>query len=164
MLPTLALAVVLALMLAELIWSRRNERRLRARGAVAVEDPVYGTMQWAYPGVFVAMGLEALLVGPPPALVSAAGAVVFVLGKLLKYWAIASLRERWTYRVFVLPNTPLVTTGPYRYMRHPNYVGVIGELAGVALFLGARVTGPLGVVFFSWLLVRRVSAEEKALN
>jgi methyltransferase len=164
MTAVLALAAVLALMLAELIWSRRNERRLRARGAVAVEDPVYATMQWAYPGAFVAMGLEAWLSGPPPAAVSAAGALTFLLGKLLKYWAIVSLGERWTYKVFVLPDAPLVTTGPYRHMRHPNYIGVVGELAGVALFLGARMTGPLGVAFFSWLLTRRIRAEEKALN
>jgi methyltransferase len=142
--PVLALTIVLVLMLAELIWSRRNERRLRALGALAVDDPVYATMQWAYPGVFVVMGFEALLVGQPPVAVSVAGATLFVLAKLLKYWAIASLGVRWTYTVFVLPGTPLVTTGPYRYMRHPNYVGVVGELAGVALFLGARLTGPVG--------------------
>ena len=68
------------------------------------------------------------------------------------------------YKVLVLPGVPLVTGGPYQFVRHPNYVGVIGELIGMALITGARVTGPFGVVFFSWLLVRRIRAEERALR
>jgi len=66
--------------------------------------------------------------------------------------------------VLVLPGVPLVTGGPYRFVRHPNYVGVVGELLGMALVTGARVTGPLGIVFFSWLLFRRIRAEDRALR
>ena len=92
------------------------------------------------------------------------GVGVFTAAKLLKFWAIATLGERWTYKVLVLPGIPLVASGPYRLMRHPNYVGVVGELIGMALITGARVTGPAGLVFFSWLLVRRIRAEEQALR
>ena len=157
------LIAVLLMMLGELGWSVRNERRLLQRGAVAVDDPVYGTMRWAYPLAFIAMGAEGAITGPAPPAIAVAGAIVFVAAKALKYWAIASLGERWTYRVFVLPGAPLVTGGPYRFMRHPNYVGVIGELLGMALLVRAPVTGPLGLVFFSWLLARRIKAEEKAI-
>ena len=72
--------------------------------------------------------------------------------------------DRWTYKVLVLPGVPLVTGGPYRFVKHPNYVGVIGELIGMALMTGARVSGPLGLFFFSWLLIRRIQAEERALR
>lgn len=161
--PLAALTTVLAIMLGELLWSRRNERRLLARGAVAVDDPVYGSMRWAYPGAFVAMALEGALGGPPPAAATVSGLAVFAAAKLLKFWAIAVLGDRWTYRVFVLPGAPLVTGGPYRFLRHPNYVGVIGELLGMALIVGAPVTGPIGIVCFSWLLARRIRAEEKAI-
>lgn len=159
-----SLVVVLAIMLAELRLSQRNERALLRQGAVAVPDPVYATMRWAYPGAFVAMAVEGLLAGPPARPIILAGAMLFAAAKLLKFWAIASLGQRWTYRVFVLPNAPLVTSGPYRLIRHPNYVGVIGELAGMALLVGARVTGPVGLAFFSLLLWLRIKAEEKALN
>ena len=164
MIPALALAVVLLLMLGELWLSMRHERALRARGACESSDPVYATMRWAYPAVFVVMAVEGALSPAVPAAVLGTGIVVFIAGKAIKTWAIASLGERWTYKVLVLPGVPLVTDGPYRFVRHPNYVGVIGELIGMALITGARVTGPLGVVFFSWLLVRRILAEDRALR
>jgi methyltransferase len=92
------------------------------------------------------------------------GIAIFIAGKVIKIWAMATLGDRWTYKVFVVPDVPLVTSGPYRFVRHPNYVGVVGELLGMALITGARVTGPLGLVFFSWLLVRRIRAEDRALR
>ncbi len=164
MIPATALAVVLLLMLGELWLSMRHERALRSRGALESSDPVYATMRWAYPAVFVVMAVEGALSPAVPAAVLGTGIVVFIVGKAIKTWAIASLGERWTYKVLVLPGVPLVTGGPYRFVRHPNYVGVIGELIGMALITGARVTGPLGVMFFSWLLVRRILAEDRALR
>jgi methyltransferase len=93
-----------------------------------------------------------------------AGVVLMVFGKALKFWAINSLGRRWTYKVLVMPAVPPVTTGPYRWMRHPNYVAVVGELVAMALMTHARVMGPLGTVFFGWLLWRRVTAEERAME
>ena len=164
MIALAALAVVLVLMLVELGISTRNERLLISRGAIAPHDPVYKTMRWAYPAVFAAMAFEGVLSAPAPPGLVVAGAVVFTASKLFKLWAIATLGERWTYRVLVLPGVPLVTSGPYRFIRHPNYVGVVGELVGMALMAEARFAGPAGVLFFSWLLSRRVQAEDQALR
>jgi methyltransferase len=165
---TVTVAVVLVMMLVELWVSVGNERRLRARGAVGPPDSAYGAMRLAYPATFVAMGIEGALSAPPseplPGVLVVAGAAVFVLGKLLKVWAIVALGPFWTYKVLVVPGETLVTRGPYAWMRHPNYVGVVGELIGVALITGARVTGPLSVVVFGWLLWRRIQAEEQALG
>ena len=121
-------------------------------------------MRWAYPGVFAAMAVEGAVAGPEPGVTTAAGAAVLVAAKAFKFWAIASLGTRWTYRVLVLPNAALVDRGPYRFMRHPNYVAVLGELAGMALLTGARVTGVAGTLFFASLLYRRIRAEERALQ
>lgn len=162
--PLAALAVVLLLILAELRVSRGNQQHLRSLGAVEPYDPVYGTMRWAYPGVFLAMAVEGALAGGAPRWMVLAGAAVFTLAKLLKYWAIGSLGRRWTYRVFVLPDEPLVTAGPYGWIRHPNYVAVLGEIVAMALATGARVTGPAGLVFFGALMVLRIRAEERALG
>ena len=161
MIPLIALGVVVAFMLLELAISRRNERILLAQGAVRPPDPVYRLMQIGYPGVFVAMALEGLV--RPSALVGL-GIVVFAGAKLFKFWAIATLGQRWTYTVLVLPGAPLVSSGPYRLMRHPNYAGVIGELVGMALVTGALITGPIGLMFFGVLLLIRVRAEERALH
>jgi methyltransferase len=93
-----------------------------------------------------------------------AGAVVFLAAKSLKWWAILSLGPFWTFRVIVVPGVPLVVRGPYRWLRHPNYVGVMGELAGVALMTGALLSGVAGIATFGWLVARRVSVEERALR
>ena len=162
--PLIALALVIVMMLGELWLSRRNERLLLARGAIPAPDPVYPLMRPAYPAVFTAMAAEGSIVGNAPGVVTAIGIAVFLAGKLFKIWAIAALGHYWTYKVLVIPGAPLVTRGPYRLMRHPNYAGVVGELVGFALITGARVTGPAGTLFFSWVMWRRMVAEERALD
>ena len=162
MVVILSLTVVVATMVGELRLSRANERALLARGAVEPPDPVFAAMRWAYPGAFVVMALEGLLAPGPPGTRAAAGAAVLIAGKALKYWAIATLGSRWTYRVLVLPGAPLVRSGPYRMLRHPNYVGVVGEMTGMALLVSAPVSGAVGTAFFALLLMRRIRAEEAA--
>jgi methyltransferase len=164
MTPVIALAVAVVLMLIELGVSNRHEHMLKGLGAVAPPDPVYGTMRWAYPGVFVAMAVEGVIAGPAPLGMVWAGAALFAAAKLFKLWTIASLGHYWTYKVYVIPGAPLVTTGPYRFMRHPNYVAVIGEILSMALVSHARIVGPIGLVFFGILLILRVRAEERALG
>jgi len=160
----IAILVVLVGMLVELRVSQANEKEYRRRGAVEAPDPVYAIMRWAYPGAFVLMAIEGGLSGVPLGWQTLAGAVLFVSAKALKVWAIRCLGPRWTYRVLVLPGAPLVTTGPYAFLHHPNYVAVVGELIGMALTMHAAVTGPLMTLFFTELLRRRIAAEERALG
>jgi len=162
--PILTLIAVAAMMLAELWLSRSNEQWMFDHGAIAAPDPVYSTMKWAYPAAFLAMAAEGAIVGGPSEGAAIAGVILLVLAKAVKFWAIASLGKRWTYRVLVMPGSPLVASGPYRVIRHPNYVGVVGELIAMALLSGARVTGVLGVIGFGWLLIQRIGAEERALG
>ena len=163
LLSALVLGAVGLMMLVELQLSRNNERRLRSAGAIEPPDDVYPVMKVAYPLSFVLMGIEGMLhasVSPRQVLW---GLVVFGLAKAIKFWAIASLGPRWSFRVLVLPGAPLVTSGPYRWMRHPNYVGVMGELLGMAVALSAVLTGALALVVFGWILVKRIKVEERAL-
>jgi methyltransferase len=162
--PIVALLAVLVMMLGELWLSMSNERILRANGAIEARHTMFAMMRLAYPGAFVAMALEGVVRGVEPGPVTFAGVALMFAAKALKFWAIASLGTRWSYKVLVMPALPLVTTGPYRWMRHPNYVGVIGELIAMALMTRARVTGPLGTLFFGWLLWRRIAAEEQAME
>lgn len=166
-----AVALVYGFMLAEQRVSQHNDRWLRAQGAVEPAGDVYRTMAWLYPLAFLAMGLEgawratrpvidAPVAGPAWA---ASGVLLFVASKALKYWAIRSLGSRWTFRVLVLPNAPLVTSGPYRYIRHPNYVAVVGEFISTAMMVGAPVTGLLMLIAFGVALRARIRVEERAL-
>ena len=165
--PTLVAFVslaVLCMMLGESLISRRHTQQLLQRGAVEPPDDVYSMMRWAYPGAFLAMAVEGALSSPPGAPIVAAGALLLGAAKALKWWAMASLGPRWTFRVLVVPDAPLVNTGPYAVVRHPNYVAVVGELLSMALLVGAAVTGPIAVLLFSLLLRQRMRIEDRALR
>jgi methyltransferase len=151
-------------MLVEAQRASANERAQRARGGIEPPGDVYTLMRVAYPGAFLAMFAEGALRAAPPFLVVLIGAAVFIAAKGLKWWAILSLGPFWTFRVIVVPGVRLVVSGPYRWLRHPNYVGVMGELAGVVLMTGALVSGVAGIVTFGGLVIRRISLEERALR
>ena len=151
-------------MLIEANRSARNERVQRARGGIEPPDDVYGAMRLAYPAAFVAMLGEAAVRPPPGAGWFVAGIAIFGAAKFIKWWAILTLDRSWTFRVIVVPGDPLVAAGPYRYVRHPNYVGVVGELIGAAMMTRALVAGPIAVGVFAFLLYKRIGAEERALK
>lgn len=144
--------------------SARHERALRAAGAIEPADDVYPWMQIVYPAAFLIMAVEAMARRADVNQVFVLGISVFVLGKAIKYWAITTLRARWTFRVLVPPSSSLITHGPYRYLRHPNYVGVIGELAGLALAARATISGAISVALFVILIALRIRVEERALG
>jgi methyltransferase len=100
---------------------------------------------------------------PPEPAAIAAGVALFSASKALKWWAIHTLGRAWTFRVIVVPGAPLITTGPYRFLRHPNYVGVVGELVAVALMTGSRIGSPIAVVGFGLLMLKRIAVEQRAL-
>ncbi len=141
----------------------RHDRALRAAGAVEPGNDVFPLMQWAYPLAFLGMGLEAWARGAQAHVVFLAGLALFGLAKAIKYWAIATLGSRWTFRVLVPPDSSRVTTGPYRFMNHPNYLGVVGEIAGMALMAQAPIAGSVSVIVFGVLIVKRIRVEEGAL-
>lgn len=161
--PVILAALVFLPMLIEAARARSNEARQRARGGVEASDDVYSWMRVAYPGAFVAMIVESALRGGAPSWIVAAGITTFLGAKALKWWAILTLGRSWTFRVIVVPGAPLVAGGPYRFVRHPNYVAVIGELVGVALLTGAWLTGPVVTVGFALLILRRIQVEDRAL-
>jgi len=92
------------------------------------------------------------------------GLVLFGVAKAFKMWAIVTLGPRWSYQVLVMPGEPLVQSGPYRFISHPNYLAVVGEMAGVAATVWAPITGTLGIIFFGWLMTKRIRVEDRALG
>jgi methyltransferase len=167
--PAIAIALLttlasLAIMAGEAVLSSFNERQLRARGAIEPPDDVIGLMRLVYPGAFVAMGIEGALSGPAPPTVLMGGLALFGFAKALKLWAISSLGAKWSYRVLVVPGDPLVTTGPYRFISHPNYVAVVGEIVSVAAIVWAPITGAIATIAFGWLMILRMRVENRALG
>jgi methyltransferase len=165
------IAVVIGFLLAETRLSAAHERRLQASRAVRPDGDVYRALAIVYPASFLVMGIEGLWrAAYAPAMTApghpswlAAGIVLFVASKALKYWAIHALGERWSFRVYVQPGQSLVTTGPYRYVAHPNYIAVMGEIASTAMMVGAIVAGPIAVVVFAIVLRARIRFENRVL-
>lgn len=151
--------------LLELALSTRNARRAFARGGVEAESPrFFALMAGVHTAFLLATPLEVLLARRPflpllawPMLALAAAAMA------LRYWAIATLGERWNTRVIVVPGDPAVTGGPYRWVRHPNYVAVMVELAALPLVHGAWLTALLFSFANALLLRARLRHEEAAL-
>ena len=161
---SVTVVAILLIMAGEAVLSAFNEGQLRAKGAVEPPGDVIDTMRWAYPLSFVAMGVEGALTGPAPREVLIYGLALLGFAKALKLWAIATLGARWTYRVLVLPDAPLIKSGPYRLLSHPNYLAVAGEIASVALIVWAPITGVLATIGFGWLMIKRIAVEDRALG
>lgn len=150
---------------AELIVSARNARWALDRGGREEGRGHFPAMVVLHTGLLLACAAEPLLAGRPflPAL-SVPCAVLVLAGQGARWWCIATLGRRWNTRVLVVPGLPLVTTGPYRLLPHPNYVvvaleGVVLPLTGSA-WLTAVVFTALNAVL---LLGFRIPAEERAL-
>lgn len=159
-----ALATIFGAMLIEARVSTSHERRLRAIGAVEPSGDVYRAMQIAYPAAFLAVIAEGAVRGVAFDRAVAVGAAVFIAAKILKYWAIGSLGSRWTFRILVPPGSSRTVRGPYRWLRHPNYVAVAGELAGTAIAMHATITGIPAVTGFVALMLKRITIEDHALG
>lgn len=162
----LALIALVALeRLVELALSTRHARRALAAGGVEAESRgAYAAMVGTHAAFLLAAPLEVALWAPP--FVPALGwpMLAFVAAAMaLRYWAIAALGERWNTRVIVLPGAPAVTGGPYRFVRHPNYVAVIVEMFALPLVHGAWRTALLFSAANALLLARRIALEEAAL-
>jgi methyltransferase len=159
------LGLLVAERLVELVLSRRNAARAFARGGVEVGRRHYRVMVVFHSLFLGACAAEVLALARPfPGAPGAVALGVALLSQGLRYWAIASLGERWNTRIIVVPGLPPVTRGPYRFLRHPNYVAVVLELAAVPLLHGAWVTAVLFSLGNAWLLRVRIRSEEAALG
>ncbi len=149
----------------ELVVSRRNELRSRALGGVEHGRGHYPVMVALHAALLAGCVAEPALRGASaPAWLGLAGLAVVLAAQLLRWWCITSLGERWCTRVLVVPGLPLVTRGPYGWLRHPNYVAVVVEGAALPLACGAWATAAAFGAANAALLVVRIRCEDRALG
>jgi methyltransferase len=137
--------------LVELLLSLHNARKARAAGAIEAGRGHYPVMVAFHSAFLVACALEVILV--PRSFPGALGWTalgVAVAAQGLRYWAVASLGVRWNTRVLVWPGLPPVTSGPYRFLRHPNYLAVVLEMLGNLLLLRVRIRSEEAALGPSW--------------
>jgi methyltransferase len=149
---------------AELVVSSRHARRLLARGAVEAGEGHYWPMVLFHVAFLLSCVAEALAFPAPPPPIAALALAGALLAQGLRWWAIATLGERWSTRVIVLPGAPPVTGGPYRFLRHPNYLAVVMELVLVPLAFGSWRSAIAFSAGNAALLAVRIRAEERALG
>ena len=153
------LAFVTAERVAELFLAKRNMARLLARGAKEIAPahyPLIVALHAAWLG-----GLWLLAWNRP---IHWAWLALFAVLQVLRVWVLATLKDRWTTRIVILPGAPLVKTGPYRFLSHPNYAVVVGEIAVLPLVFGLPWYALAFSILNGVVLAVRITAENAALE
>ena len=157
-LATIILALVTLQRLGEIVLARHNTRALVARGGIEVGAQHYPLIVAVH-----AAWLTALWIFGRDQEVDLPALALFVALQGVRVWILATLGARWTTRIIVLPGEKLVATGPYRYLSHPNYAVVIGEIAILPLALHLPVIAVLFTILNAIVLTIRIRAETRAL-
>jgi methyltransferase len=157
--PAFLIALVAVARLAELVYATRNTRALLAQGGVEI-----GRNHYVMIVLLHALWLASLWIFvPADAAISWPWLAVFVILQGLRVWVIASLGRFWTTRIVTLPGAPLVRRGPYRFVRHPNYLVVAGEILVLPLVFGAWRIALVFTLLNLAILAWRIRVEEQAL-
>jgi methyltransferase len=160
MVPYLIIAAVALQRLIEVGYARRNTRALLMRGGIEVGRRHYPLFVLLH----AAWLLTILVALPEPTVIHAVPLVIFLLLQAARLWVIASLGPYWTTRIITLPGAALIRRGPYRYLRHPNYLIVAGEIMALPLVFGEVWVALIFSVLNAMLLAWRIHVEEGVLR
>lgn len=160
---TTAAIIILGLVtlqrLGELVLAHHNTSKLLARGAVEKSKEHYPLIVVLHAAWLAGLWYLAWNLPFNPVWLA-----IFVVLQMLRVWVIATLGERWTTRIIVLPGAPRVTTGPYRFLSHPNYAVVAAEIAVLPLVFGLVSFAVVFSVLNAAVLFVRIGAEQAALD
>ncbi len=158
------LLVVAFLRICELQISRRHQREMVAHGASKVVDPVFRPMVLLHTSVLLGAALEVVFLHRPfyPVLAAVCFAI-FLAANVVRWWVIRTLGEHWNVEVMNSTGMGVITSGPFRYVRHPNYAAVFVEMAVLPLIHCAWITAAVGSAAHILVLSRRINTEERVL-
>ena len=149
----------------ELYLSKKNELYLKSKGAVEHGQSHFWFMKIMHTLFLVSCLAEAFTKSTGPSLIQFYAFTGLVcLTQLLRYWVITTLGQRWTINVVVLPSAPLITSGPFKWFRHPNYLAVIIEIIALPMIFNGYITAILFSTLNAALLFVRIRVEERALG
>ena len=124
----------------ELFVAKRNEQIVKKESAVEYDKDGYKYIVLLHAGFFISLLAEHLFLKTGLNSYSAVFFTIFIFTQLLRYWAISSLGKYWNTRILVVPGLKLVSKGPYKYLRHPNYLAVIIEIAVIPLIFSCYIS------------------------
>lgn len=153
------LALVAAQRLAELVYAQHNTKALLARGGIEIGRAHYPLLVVLHSAWLITI----MVVLPHPIQIYWAPLAAYIALQLVRVWTMASLGPYWTTRIITVPGAPLVRRGPYRFVRHPNYLIVTGEIALLPLVFGEVWVTVLFTMLNAMVLYWRIREEETAL-
>jgi methyltransferase len=157
-------AVVAAQRVGELVLSSRNAQRIRARGAREFGAAHFPLLVVVHVLFLTSLVCEVWFLGARPGRAWSLWLILWLGAQALRYAAIRALGDRWNVRIFVVPGVPLVRSGPYRFVRHPNYIAVAIELVAASMLFGAWRTAIWISALNAVALRIRIRAEDAALR
>jgi methyltransferase len=158
------LGVVALLRVAELRISRRNQRAMTAQGVGKIREAYFPWMVLVHAGVLGGAALEVILLRRPfLPLLAGVMSLLFLLANVLRLWVVRTLKVHWNVQVMDSARLGVVTAGPYRYIRHPNYLAVFTELLALPLIHTAWITALAGSAANAAVLAQRLATEERML-
>ncbi len=158
------LCVVALLRLYELRISRQHQREMLVHGACQVDEPRFRWMVLLHTAVLIGAACEVVFLRRPLIPILAASCfVVFVAANAVRWWVIRTLGEHWNVQVMNSTRLGVITSGPFRYVRHPNYAAVFVEMLVLPLIHTAWITALVGSAAHVLVLSQRLATEEKVL-
>jgi methyltransferase len=161
----LALLVIVALLrLVELRTSKRHQNEMIARGAEKIDEPRFRWMVLLHTSVLLGAALEVVFLKRP--LIPWLAAIMFAIflaANAVRWWVIRTLGQHWNVQVMDSTRLGVVTSGPFRYVRHPNYAAVFAEMLALPLIHTAWITATLGAIAHVAVLGQRLATEERML-
>lgn len=148
----------------ELVLAKRNERIVKSKGALEFDREGYKHIVATHVAFFISLVLEKFLLQRELNRFWVLFLLIFLLAQILRYWAISSLGIYWNTKVLVVPDSQPTTKGLYRYLKHPNYLAVVVEIAVIPLIFSCYLTSILFSIINLILVRRRIGIEENALE
>ena len=150
--------------LSELLIAKKNERKLLPAGAVEYDNGGYKFIVIMHISFFISLVCEKVFLNTELNPFWIFLLIIFLSAQTLRYWVISSLGEHWNTRIIVLPGAKLIKKGPYKFLKHPNYIAVIVELAVIPLLFSCYITSAVFAIINLIVLSRRVKLEERVLG
>ena len=158
------ISIVIVQRISELILSNKNENYLISQGAIEYDKKGYKYIVLMHNLFFISVITDFVFLGRQLNEYWKVLLIIFICTQLLRYCAIFSLGKRWNTKILVLPNTEPIRSGVYKYLKHPNYIAVIIEIAVIPLLLSCYYTAIVFSILNLIVLNRRIRIEEEALN
>ncbi|WP_262177610.1 isoprenylcysteine carboxyl methyltransferase family protein [Saccharococcus sp. Marseille-Q5394] len=148
----------------ELFIAKRNEKWMKDQGAFEAGASHYPFMVAMHVFFFIALISEVLLFQRQLSAIWPMWLAIFLAAQILRVWCLATLGKFWNTKIIVLPNAQVVRKGPYKWLRHPNYIIVATELLVLPLLFNAFITAVVFSLLNIWMMSVRIPAEERALR